>query len=164
MQANCEIFPLFASSTAILNAINSFFGPDDKCFNLEDLIVCPQTAGAVPFWRESDRLTLKLEIEIKPDDERIRFVSSSFIPATAWDISFSGKAMGVKTILFIPPTTKLSVRFPGKDPSYEAKAEVVRCNLEKGGKYFLGVRFIDVREDIIQSIVKTAQKRPGDNS
>lgn len=157
-QSSSQIFPMFACPSEIQKAIDAIFGPDDRFFDLEDLIIYPQTIGVMPFWRESDRLSIKLEAEFKLADERLALASSSYVPATICDISSSGKAMGFKTIVFIPPSMKILLRFPSKAADYEAKAEVIRCNLGKGGKYLAGIRLIDVREDIMAAILKDAVK------
>ena len=56
---------------------------------------------------------------------------------------------------------RLLLRFPLKDQDYEASAEVVRCyNLEKKGKYIIGVKLTQIRQDIIDSILKDANTAP----
>ena len=160
MQAKCDISPLFGCPSEILQAINRFFGPDDKYFDLEDLIVSPQTLELMPFGRESERLPLRIPLEFKITDDRIKLASSSYISATTWDISGSGKALGIKTSMFIPPYTNMLVKFPSKDESYEALAEVTRCHLQKGGEYFIGVKFLQMRDDLLQEFLKQADKSP----
>jgi len=157
-QSSAQVFPMFSCPSEIQKAIDTIFGPDDRFFDLEDLITYPQTIGVMPFWRESDRLSVKLEAEFKLVDERLKLVSSSYVPATVCDISSSGKALGFKTIVFIPPSMKIMVRFPSKAPDYEAKAEVMRCNLEKGGKYLVGVKLTEIREDVTAAILKDSVK------
>jgi hypothetical protein len=157
-QSSAQVFPMFACPSEIQKAIDTIFGPDDRFFDLEDLIVYPQTIGVMPFWRESDRLSIKLEAEFKLVDERLQLVSSSYVPATICDISSSGKAMGLRTIVFIPPSMKVFLRFPSKAPDYEARAEVMRCNVEKNGKYLAGIRLTEIREDVVASILKDAVK------
>jgi hypothetical protein len=150
-----EIYPLFAPPSSILEVIDHFFGPDDRCYSsLNNLILAPQTLNLVPFWRESERISLKIPVEIKVMDERIKLNSSGYICGTGLDISRSGKAMGIETIIFLPSKVKINIRFPSEDPSYEAKAEIVRCNVGKKGKYFLGIRFIEIKEEIIRNILK----------
>ncbi|MCP4652159.1 MAG: hypothetical protein GY858_02090 [Candidatus Omnitrophica bacterium] len=161
MQAtDLEIYPVFGTPSAIQGAVNAFFGPDDKYFDLEDLIVSPQGLGLMPFWRESERLSIKLPVDFKPVDERVKLVSSSYVSATVLDISASGNALGIRTFIFLPPYSKVMIKFPSKDSSYEASAEVVRCNLERGGRYFLGVKFLEIREDIIKSILAEVKQVP----
>ena len=154
IQSNLDIHPLFSSPSAILEVINRFFGPDDKYFNIQDLIVSPQAIQRLPFWRESERVKVNLPIEFKPQDDRVLLVSSAYIPATCSDISMSGKAMGIKTFLFLPPQTELLIRFPSIDSQYQAKGEVVHCNMEERVRYFLGVKFLEMREDIIRKILE----------
>jgi len=157
-QSSSQIFPMFASPSEIQRSIDTIFGPDDRFFDLEDLIIYPQSMGAMPFWRESDRLSIKMEAEFKLVDERLKLVSSAYVPATICDISSSGKAMGFKSIVFMPPTMKLLLRFPSKAPDCEVKAEIMRCTLEKGGKYIVGVKLTEIREDLLAAILKDAAK------
>jgi hypothetical protein len=157
MQTNSDIYPLFSYPSSIIETINKFFGPDDKYFNLEDLILAPQTLNMVPFWRESERLSLNLPLEFKPIDPKVKLISPSYISATAQDISSSGKAMGIQTFIFLPPQVRIVIRFPTKDPGYEAKAQVVRCDMQKGGSYFLGIKFLEVGKDLIESILEEAK-------
>jgi hypothetical protein len=158
MQSDGQVFPMFASPSAIYAAVSSYFGPEDKFFNMEDLISYPQTVGAVPFWRESDRLAVKLDMEFKLNDERVRFSASSYIQATACDISSSGKATGFRTFIFIPQGVKILIKFPSKDQNYEVAAEVARCNMEREGNYYIGAKFIQIKDELIQSILKDAVK------
>lgn len=160
MQSGMQVFPVFACASEIVAAINAIFGPDDRYFDLENLIVYPQTTSVMPFWRESDRALLKLDVELKPVDERMQLISGAYVPATTVDISTSGRALGVRAIIFLPPTVKVMVRFPSKDPSYEAKGEIARCNMEKGGKYVIGIRFLDIKEELLKTIAALADK-PG---
>ena len=157
-QSGAQIFPMFAAPTEIQRTIDTIFGPDDRFFDLEDLIPYPQTVGVMPFWRESDRLNVKIEVEFKLADERLKLVSSSYVPAMVCDISSSGKAVGFKSIVFLPPTVKILLRFPSKAPDYEVKGEIMRCNLEKGGKYIVGAKLTEIREDLVAAILKDAVK------
>lgn len=156
MRINLDIYPLFASPSAILNAIDQFFGPDDRWFdNINNLADTHPTLN-LPFWRESERIPIDLSIEFKPYDKRISLASSEYIPATASDISGSGKAMGMRTTVFIPSKIQILIRFPSKDPSYEAKAEVVHCSISKKSKYFLGVKFLEIKDELVKSILEEA--------
>ncbi len=157
-QSGLEVFPLFALPAQVLQAVDRYFGPDDRWFNLDDLITFPQTIGVMPFWRESDRLVIKIEAEFMVDDERMQFVSSVFVPATVTDISSSGKALGFKTMVFVPPTIKLALRFPTYQTDGNVTAEVVRCNLDKGGSYLMGVKLLTIGDALLASLLKEASK------
>ncbi len=160
LQTNFDVTPLFSCPSAILKVINQVFGPDDKYFDLEDLIITLGTIQNLALWRESERLRINLAIELKPRDERINLVSSAYIPATVCDVSSNGKAMGIRTFIFIPSQIKLLVKFPSKDPSYEAEAEVVHCDMEKKGKYFFGIKFEEIKPALAESIVAEATQPP----
>lgn len=160
MHTHCTIYPLFASVSSLREAIENFFGPEDKFFDVGELIVSPQTLNEIPFWRESERLSLNLPVELKPDDECITLISSSFISATATDISRSGKALGINAVVFLPPETKILMKFPLKDPTYEIRGEIARCTTGEKGHYFLGVRVNEIREDLLREFLEQAQPPP----
>ena len=153
MRTGAEICPLFASPSSMVSQINKIFGPDNKYFDLEGLVVSPRGLNLIPFWRESERISIKLPVEFKPQDGRVSLISDSYISATCTDISESGKAIGIKTFIFLPPKAKISVKFPTKEPKTELIAEVIRSNIEKGGQYFLGVKFDEIKESLVRSIL-----------
>lgn len=156
MQTKAEISSLFTTPSSILEAINSNFGPDDKYFALEELIFSPQSLHMIPPIRESERLNISLPVEFKPESG-ISLISSAFISGVTADISSSGKALGIRTFVFLPSGIQVFVKFPQNDPAYSARAEVVRCSMEKGGRYFLGVKFLDIKDDLVKSILAQAK-------
>lgn len=159
MRVNLDIHPLFASPSSILKTLNQFFGPDDRWFkDVANLLEARATLN-LPFWRESERIPVELPVEFKPCDKRIKLAFSDCIPATASDISSSGKAIGIKTRIFIPPKIQIIIKFPSKDPSYEGKAEVVHCNVSEKSRYLLGAKFIEIKDELIKSIVEEAKKK-----
>ena len=46
----------------------------------------------MPFWRSQDRLPVEMEVDFRLVDDRLRLISSAFVPATMQDVSSSGKA------------------------------------------------------------------------
>lgn len=153
IQTKFDIFPLFSSPSSILEVINQFFGPDDKYFNLEDLIIAPQTLHMVPFLRESERVKVEVPIEFKIDDNRINLISEGYVSGTCTDISRSGKALGIRTLIFVPPRIKIILKFPSYDPSYLVQSEIAHCDIVENGQYLLGVELKAVKEDLVKSIL-----------
>ena len=160
MHTNFEIYPLFASISSLRKVIDNFFGFEDKYLDLDDLIVPPRQLQEIPFWRESERLSLNLPAELKPDDERITLTCLSYIQATATDISRSGKALGIKVGVFLPAETKILLKFPSKDPFYEIQGEVARCAIAERNHYLLGVRVGEFKKDLLQRLLDEAQAPP----
>ncbi len=160
MHSACDIQPLFSTVTALRQKIDVFFGPEDKYFDVEELIIPPQTLQQVPFWRESERCVLNEAVEIKPDDERITLISRSYLPANATDISRSGKALGISAMVFLPPKSVVLLRFPDLAPDHTVKGEVVRCALAEKGQYLIGVCFVEIDKDIVKQLLDKASLPP----
>ncbi len=126
-RVNFNLHLLFACPSSIISAIDHFFGPDDKYFGiLGDLITSPHALNLVPFWRESERIPVNIPLEFKSTDKRVGLAYSGYIGGTSLDISKNGKAMGIKTIVFIPSNTQILIKFPSQNPSYEARPLKVR--------------------------------------
>lgn len=152
-QANYDIYTLFAGPSSIIATINNYFGPDDKNFSLDELVVSPAALNTIPFFRESERIGINIPVEIGIIDPRINLVSSAYVSAVACDISKSGKALGVKALIFIPPQVNIAIKFPTKDLAYEAKGQVIRCKMEKNGQFFLGITFSEIKPSLVEDIL-----------
>ena len=148
-RTNSTVVPLFSSPSAILKALDSFFGPKDHYADLENLILSSSQIN-LPFYRSSQRIRVNLPLEIKPVDENIKLASSSYIPATCVDISEDAEAIGAKIFLYLPPKIKILVRFPFK----EVEAEIIHCTVCKKGFYLLGIRFFKKQKEIIEKFLK----------
>jgi len=149
-EVNSTVIPLFSPPSAILKALDSFFGPKDYYADVENLIPSlPQIY--IPFYRSSQRIKVNLPLEIKPVDKSIKLVSSSYIPATCIDISEDAEAMGVKIFLYLPPKIKILVKFPSQE---EIEAGVVHCTAQEKGFYLLGIRFFKKQKEILEKFLK----------
>jgi hypothetical protein len=153
LQCNLDVASLFAAPSAIREAINKTFGPDDTEFNVEQYILAPKKMDLIGFWRESERLSLDVPVEFRLDDQRIKFRLSLAVLAQSADISKSGKAVGVRSFIFLPPGTKISLKFPSINSTEEAQAQVVRCAMEKKGQYFVGAKFTMISKDLLKGIL-----------
>lgn len=156
VQANLEIRPLFACPSLIQETINNFFGPDDKYFNIDDLIFSPQGSNLIGSTRESERISINIPVEFKVDDKRVKVVISSYAPATCLNISKNGKALGLKTVIFLPMQTKISIKFPVKYTNKDIAAEVIHCRVERGGQYILGIKLLGIDENLRKNILTEA--------
>lgn len=163
MRVDFDICLLFSSPSLLEAAINKFFGLDDKNFYLNNLSVLSNKLNMLPFWRESQRLSINFPIEITVQDERVKLSCSSCFSALALDISFSGLALGVQANIFIPQGVKVLIKFISQTFS-EIKGEIVRCNIEQEGAYYLGVKVIDIDEKFKNEILKAAKKSTNGNS
>lgn len=148
-ETNSTVIPLFSPTSAILKALDSFFGPKDYYADLENLILSPSQVE-LPFYRSSQRIKVNLPLEIKPVDENIKLASSSYIPATCVDISEDAEAIGAKVFLYLPPKIKILVKFPFK----EVEAEIVHCTVYRKGFYLLGIRFFKKQKEILEKFLK----------
>ena len=153
MQVDFEIYPLFAAPTSILAAVDKFFGPANEKFSIENLISAPRSLSMLPPSRESERVSVNMPLEIKPIDDRISLVFSSYLSATAKDVSISGKALGVRAMVFLPVGVKVLVKLSQNDLSCEVESQVVRCAIEKDGKYLLGLKFTKVDAAVLEKIL-----------
>lgn len=147
-ETNSTVIPLFSPPSAILKALDNFFGPKDYYADLERLTT---SSLDIPFYRDSERIKVNLPVEIKPVDKNIELVISSYIPATCVDISKNTEAMGVKIFLYLPPKIKILVKFPSQE---EIEAEVVHCTVKEKRSYLLGIKFFEKQREIIEKFLK----------
>ena len=149
---NLDIFPLFASPSSILEAINRVFGPEKVYLQLEELVSSSPSLSILPLGRESERIAINTPVEFKVIDKRITLASSQYLKGTALNVSRSGKGVGVRTFLFLPPGAKILLKFPSFDPNCELEAEIAQCRIEQGC-YFLGVKFLQIKKDLLKYLL-----------
>ncbi len=150
---NLDIFPLFASPSSILEAINRVFGPEKVYLQLEELVSFSPSLSILPLGRESERIVINTPVEFKVIDKRITLASSQYLKGTALNISQSGKGVGIRTFLFLPSGAKILLKFPSFDPNCELEAEITHCRMEQG-YYFLGVKFLQTRKDLLRYLLE----------
>lgn len=151
--AGCEIAPLIASSNAILKALNSFYGIEDKVFELEKFITRQEPLEGLAFWRESERIPLNIPVSIKIEDDSFSLPHAGALDGYTRDISRNGAAIGLEVFIFLPKGVNISLEFK-PDKSLTASGEGIRvngetvyCRMEKGQRYFLGVRFTNISDE-----------------
>ncbi|MCM8823146.1 MAG: PilZ domain-containing protein [Candidatus Omnitrophica bacterium] len=156
-----EVNPLIASPKDILKFLDDNFGFPSNFFNIEKFIFPLSKLNNFPHHRESGRIPLNLPLEFKVIDDRVRLVSQQNIPATTFDISCNGKALGIKTFIFIPPTVQLLLNFSLNIGVVQAKGEVAYSRMEKGGRFNMGVKFLDIDDTVISYLLDLAEENGG---
>jgi len=156
-----DIHVLLASATDIIAAIDYYFGYPDLFFSIEDLIFEPQKLSNFPFYRSSLRKHLSISAELRIDDQRVLLFSNKAIPATTIDISSDGKAIGVKTTVFIPQNTHLIVSLFHKNDSESINidAEVIYSRMDKPDEFSMGIKVLSKKENIISYLKRLTEGR-----
>jgi len=158
----CVIEPLITTAHSILGALDLYWRMEDKIFEAGKFIIKQNPVQGFSLWRESERLPLKIPVSIKIEDESVVVRSSVAIEGNTHDISKGGTAVGLQLFLFLPKGLKVFLKFnPGKNSSIatkilEAKGEVVHCHIEKEMHYFLGIKFIDIQDEVRNALLKLA--------
>lgn len=159
-----SIEPLVASAHSIIKALDSYYGPEDRIFDFEKFIVKQPPLQGISFIRESERLDLEMSVNIKIiDDKSLSLHYSSPIEGYTRNISRNGTALGIQACLFLPKGIELSLEFKPQDSLVtqgkviKAKGEVIYCRMERGQRYFFGIKFTEIEEDELIRLFKFAQ-------
>jgi len=146
---NCDVEPLISSADSISRALDIYYGPQDEDFAIEKFVVKQAPLRRLGFWRESERIPLEIPVSVKVEDKSVLLHYSSPIEGMTRNLSSRGTAVGLHIFLFIPKGTKLSLEFKSvAQPTQiiKAEGEVVYCRMEKGQRYFLGIKFAKIDE------------------
>jgi len=175
--SGCLIEPLMATAHSILGALDLYWRIEDKIFEAGEFIIKQNPVQGFSLWRESERLPLKIPVSIKIKDESVVVRSSVAIECNTHNISKDGTAVGLEMSLFLPKDLKVSLKFnPRKNSSIateiltpslkgigraipvglEAKGKVVHCHMEKEMHYFLGIKLIEIQDEIRNVLLKLA--------
>lgn len=156
-----EIEPLFAPEEAIIKALDSYYGPQDKAFSCARLIIQQPALEGLPFWRESERLSLNIPVSITIDDTSLVNPCAQPIESFSRDISRNGAALGIEILFYLPKGAKISIDFrPPQSPQpVKAKGEVIYCRMEKGKNYFLGIKFSQISSRALAQLLNLAEGR-----
>lgn len=163
--AGCDVVPLIASSSSIIKALNSFYGLEDKVFELEKFITKQGPLQGLAFWRESERLLLNIPVSIKIEDDCLSLPYASPIDGYTRDISYNGTAIGLEVFIFLPKGVNISLEFkPDKNftasgQTIKVRGEIVYCRMEKGQHYFLGVRFTEMTDEARNQLFQLAKSK-----
>lgn len=162
---NCDVEPLIATKHSILQALDYYWGVEDKTFALEKFIITQAPLQGVTFWRESERMPLDMPVAIKIDDAAISLNGSFSIEGYTRNISCGGTAVGLYIFLFLPKGTKVSLEFKpsaiiscASEP-IKISGEVVYCHMEKGKWYFLGIKFSETNEEVKAQLIRLAETK-----
>lgn len=156
-----EIEPLFAPEEAITKALDSYYGPQDKAFSCARLIIQQPALEGLPFWRESERLSLNIPVSITIADTSLVNPCAQPIESFSRDISRNGAALGLEILFYLPKGAKISIDFkPPQSPQpIKAKGEVIYCRMEKGKNYFLGIKFSQISSQALSQLLNLAESR-----
>jgi hypothetical protein len=155
-----DIEPLISSADSISGALNIYYGPPDKDFVIEKFVMRQAPLRRLSFWRESERLPLEIPVSVKVEDKNVVLHYSAPVEATTRNVSAGGTAVGLHIFLFIPRGTKLLLEFKSvAQPTQiiKAEGEVVYCRMEKGQRYFLGIKFTKIDENSRNQLLKLSQ-------
>lgn len=156
---NCDIEPLIASGSSIDKILDYYYGPAQSHFRFEEFIMEQNTVRGLGFWRESERLELKMGVNLVVEDKSVVLHHSSSVQCQTINISRNGKAVGLLLFLFLPKGIKVSLEFIPKDEQdnkLKAKGEIVHSHMEKGQRYFFGVKFTEIEEETKNKLISFA--------
>lgn len=156
-----EIEPLFAPEEAITKALDCYYGPQDKAFSCAELIIKQPALEGLPFWRESERLSLNVPVSITIDDTSLVNPCCQPIESFSRDISRNGAALGLEILFYLPKGTKISIDFkpPQAPQPIKAKGEVIYCRMEKSKNYFLGIKFSQISSQALSQLLNLVESR-----
>ncbi|MFA5363334.1 MAG: PilZ domain-containing protein [Candidatus Omnitrophota bacterium] len=161
--SNCDIEPLLASADAIVSALNYYYGPPQKDFEIEKFMIRQNTLKGLAFWRESERLRLEIPLCIRVEDSSLALHHAPVIECRTTNISRNGAAVGAQVLLFLPKGVYVSMEFKleggGAEPRIiKAKGEIVHSHMEKDRHYFLGIKLISVDKNEVQELIDLSEK------
>ena len=156
-----EIEPLFAPEEAITKALDFYYGPQDKAFSCAELIIKQPALEGLPFWRESERLSLNVPVSITIDDTSLVNPCCQPIESFSRDISRNGAALGLEILFYLPKGTKISIDFkpPQAPQPLKAKGEIIYCRMEKSKNYFLGIKFSQISSQALSQLLNLVESR-----
>lgn len=160
-----NIEPLISSYSQILSNLNLYYGPEDKNFDIEKFIIRQSTIKRMPFHRDSERLDLKIPVSIAIDDKNFALRGSSSVEGFTKNISNGGMAIGLEVFLFLPKGINITMDFkPLQDLKsageiVKARGEIVHSCMDKGRKFFLGIKFTDIDGPGRNRLLKLASHR-----
>lgn len=159
-----DIETLIAYSRSIIQAQDRYYGLQDKFFQAQDFIINRKPTRSLPLYRRSKRIPLSLPVWITVEDKELTLSYSSPVEGITKDISSGGTAIGLHVFLYLPKGTMLNVEFRTQmqlpqAPVIKAKAQIVYCRMEKGLRYFLGVKFIEIEDNAREELFKLAEQK-----
>ena len=164
-KTSCEVQTLIANASAIIQAQDQYFGLEDRNFEVERFAIKQKPMSALPFYRSSARVRINTPVWIYVEDKELVLHYSSQIEGITKDMSSDGTAIGLYVFLFVPKGVKLALDFKSsKEPfssssSIKVKGEVVYCRMEKGLRYFLGIRFLQMDDKARRQLLNLAKQK-----
>ncbi len=157
--------PLITSKRAISTALDTHYGPDDNDFLIEQFLFRKNPLQGIPFKREAERINLEIPVSLKVVDSSVRLHYSSPIEGFTRNISVNGTALSLQVFLFLPRDIAVSLEFKptqtlfSSGESIGAKGQIVYCQMEKGQRYLLGVRFTDIASESLNTLIRLARRK-----
>ena len=154
---------LLAPCASIIQALDAFYGPREKAFELEKLIIQQGPLKGLAFWRESERLNLVIPVSMKIEDSAVTLPYALPIDGYTRDISYNGTAIGLEVFLYLPKGIHISLEFRPEHTllssgrTIKTKGEIVYCRMEKGQHYFLGIKFTEITTPARDELFKLAR-------
>ncbi len=160
---NCDVEPLMSSAKAIHAALDYYYGPPQKDFEIEKFMIQQNTLKGLAFWRESERLRLEIPVRVTVADPALVLHHAPVIESRTTNISRNGSAVGVQVFMFLPKGVAVSMEFKlereGAAPRViQAKGEIVHSHMEKGQRYFLGIKFAGANKSEIQELIQASSQ------
>jgi hypothetical protein len=162
--SGCQIEPLMATYSSIHQALDFYWRLDEKYFEAADFWVRQDSAKGIPFWRESERLSLSVQAQVSVPGHIVEFFEGDIIKGQTKDISRDGSAVGISLPMFIPKGIFIDMEFliPGQAVNsvmpLKAQGEVVHCFMRKYKEFILGVKLINFSELKILQLLRLAKK------
>ncbi|MCM8800664.1 MAG: PilZ domain-containing protein [Candidatus Omnitrophica bacterium] len=160
-----DIEPLISNIESINSALDTYYGLSEEAFAIEKFVFKQQPLRKIGYWREQERLPLKIPVYLQLDDKEIKLHYSSPIEGTTCNISHGGTAVGLNIFLFIPKGVKVNLEFKPKHDlnsssplNIKAKGEIIYCRMEKEQRYFLGIKFIQIDDESRNKLITLAGK------
>ncbi|MDD5669746.1 MAG: PilZ domain-containing protein [Candidatus Omnitrophica bacterium] len=157
-RCGCDIEPLAASANSIIEALNYYYGPEDSDSDLRRFIIEQSALRGLAFWRESERLRLEIPVLVSVTDKDLTMRHTVPIEGKTLNISRNGSAIGIVAPLFLPKGLSVSLEFdPQADSSFKVNGEIVHAHMEKGMRFFLGIKFADISSNSLAQLLSIAE-------
>jgi len=160
-RCGCDIEPVAASANSIMEALNYYYGPEDSDFDLRRFIIEQSALRGLAFWRESERLRLEIPVLVSVTDKSLTMRHTIPVEGKTLNISQNGSAIGIVVPLFLPKGLSVSLEFnPQPDLSaspFKVNGEIVHVHMEKGMKFFLGIKFSDISSSFLSQLLNIAE-------
>lgn len=151
---------LFTSLNSMQEALNANYGIIDTVFDSQKYIIKQSPLRSLVFYRESERASCDVALELEVIDEDLAQVySGKLLASRVKNISLAGASVGLEAEEFIPKGCQVLLVFqpeayPVLERQIRIKGEVAYCSMEKSRRYFLGIKFIAAQKQDVEQILR----------